>query len=84
MTREEFIEKYSDIKVSFLEYYKYVFTYEGTLPSGMTIRIQRGGNSDDIYRYSVAVGVWERVADLYPVAGHIYNGSSLVEGFDDY
>jgi hypothetical protein len=37
MTKEEFIDKYGDVKVKFSSHYKYEFTYSGTTSEGNVI-----------------------------------------------
>lgn len=83
MTREEFYEKYGDVKVKFSSYYKYTFTYAATLPDGRRLTCDYGGNSDDIYRHEVAPEAEETVSELQPYAGVVYNGENE-EGFYDY
>jgi len=50
---EEFCDKYGDIKVKFDSYYKFVFGFKGITKDGEEIVCYVGGNSEDIYRYSV-------------------------------
>lgn len=51
--RTEFLEKYSDVLVTFSSYYKYQFTYNGVMPDGFTLICQKGGDTDSIYRLEV-------------------------------
>lgn len=53
MTIEELIEKYGDVELKFDSYYKYRFTFSGKAPDGKIISWTYGGNSSDIYKYSV-------------------------------
>ena len=53
MTREEFIAKYGDVKVTFDCYYKYTFSFSGTCSNGYDILVHVGGNSDDTYKLNV-------------------------------
>lgn len=85
ITRQKFIEKYGDVKVKFLTYYKYTFTYTGTLPDGGTISIGFGGNADDIYRCDVIPDKEETVRFIYPYRGKVCDKNGLViDEFYDY
>lgn len=84
MTREEFYEKYGDVKVTFSHYYKYTFTYSGTLPDGRKIDVDTGGDAPEIYRNSVTCGAEETVKKLYPYAGRVYDGEQETDSFYDY
>jgi len=53
MTKSEFYEKYGDVEVTFVGYYKYTFDYVSTLSDGNTLYCQYGGDADDIYRFDV-------------------------------
>jgi hypothetical protein len=53
LTKKEALERYSEVKVPFTGYYKYVFTFYGRAPDGAEIEIRVGGASGDIYRMSV-------------------------------
>lgn len=84
MTKEEFIVKYGEVLVTFSSYYKFTFTYSGTLPDGKRLSVDVGGNSDDIYRDSVTAGQSVKIAHLYPYSGSVYDGTTEVESFYDY
>ena len=84
VARDEFIDKYGSVEVKFFSYYKYVFTYTGTLPDGSKISVDVGGNSDDIYKMSVSSNGVETVYGLDPFAGSVYKDSQEVDGFYDY
>lgn len=85
MTREEFYEKYGDVKVKFSSYYKYTFTYTGNLPDGGRISVNWGGNSDDIYRFDVDADSEETISILYPYAGTVYDkDGKVIDEFYDY
>jgi len=47
LTREEFIAKYGDVKVTFDCYYKYTFSFSGTCDNGNDVFVDVGGDSDD-------------------------------------
>lgn len=84
MTRAEFYAKYGDVEVTFSSYYKYTFTYAATLPDGKLLTVGYGGNSDDIYMHEVASARAEKVSQLQPHTGAVYEGVKEVEGFYDY
>jgi len=84
MTKEEFMEKYGDVEVTFSYYYKYVFHYTGTLEDGSSIEVEYGGNPDDIYRFEACVGDVETVRGLEPFSGGVYKDYQEIEGFYDY
>lgn len=80
MTREEFIAKYGDVKVKFVSYYKYTFTYSGTCVNGFGITVDVGGDSGDIYRLDV--GIEEVPIYLLDISsGEVYDNGTYVEGF---
>lgn len=84
MTKEEFYDKYGDVKVKFANYYKYTFTYEATLPDGKLLTCGYGGNSDDIYRHEVGTDQEETVNSLQPYEGAVFQNGNKIEGFYDY
>lgn len=84
MTREEFITKYGDVEVKFSSYYKFTFVFASRLDNGDYIRVEVGGNSDDIYRYEVACDSEQSIASLDPYSGGVYRDGNEVEGFYDY
>lgn len=84
MTREEFYEKYGDVKVRFSHYYKFTFTFAAVLPDGNKLTCDFGGNANDIYRYDVDATVEVSIASLEPYAGSVFRDGKEVEGFYDY
>jgi hypothetical protein len=85
LTKEEFIEKYGQVKVKFDHYYKYSFNYTGELPDGGKILVAYGGNSDDIYKYSVSSDREETVGEIYPFMGTAYdNKGHIIDEFYEY
>jgi hypothetical protein len=84
MTRAEFYAKYGDVEVTFSSYYKYTFNYATTLPDGKRLTVGYGGNSDEIYRHEVATLCAEKVSQLQPYTGAVYEGTEEVEGFHSY
>ena len=84
MTKEEFIEKYGDVEVSFSSYYKFTFTYKAILEDGSTVFVDFGANSEDIYRHEVTSTGVETIKALDPYAGSVYKDGIEVESFYDY
>jgi hypothetical protein len=85
MTKEEFIEKYGEVKVKFSSYYKYTFNYIGTLPDGNVISVDCGGNADYIYRYEVVPDMEESVSSIDPYAGRVRDKDyKVTDQFYDY
>lgn len=53
MKKDEFLKNYGTIELSFSEYYKFYFTYEGYSKSwGQKILIICGGDSGEVYRFN--------------------------------
>ncbi len=85
MTKEEFIEKYGNVKVKFSNYYKYTFDYTGDLPDGNVIFVSCGGNADEIYEHDVSPDMEKTVSSVYPYSGEVYDKDrQLIEQFYDY
>lgn len=84
MTREEFIEKYGSVIVSFESYYKYTFTYKADLEDGKVISVSYGGNGDEIYRHETSRDARITVRDLGPYAGAVYVNGLETDSFYDY
>lgn len=81
ISKNQFIEKYGEIVVKFISYYKFIFTYEAVMSDGRKITIQYGGNSDDIYRHSVNSETLESIRSIDPSSGYVYENEELVERF---
>ena len=84
MTRQEFYDKYGQVKVKFSRYYKYTFTYTTTLPDGTHLSCDYGGNIDDIYRHDVCSDCEETVHNLQPYSGTVYSDGKEIEGFYNF
>lgn len=85
MTRQEFYEKYGNVKVKFSSYYKYTFAFNAVLPDGGIITCECGGNHDDIYRFEVAAGAEDTIRSLEPYAGTAYSKDGVkTDSFYDY
>lgn len=68
MTREEFYEKYRDVKFKFSSYYKYTFSFVGEY-DGKTVTIGVGGGSDEICSFEVEADCLESIESLQPFEG---------------
>jgi len=53
MDWKEFKGKYGHIKVSFTDYYKYVFSFDSVDSPNNSITLYFGADKDDIYRFYV-------------------------------
>lgn len=83
ITRQEFLDQYGDSYVTFSCYYKYSFTFTGTLEDGNIITVSAGGDADRIYRLDVNVATPMKVSELDPSYGKVTNmGKTLAEFYD--
>lgn len=83
MTREEFIAKYGDVKVTFDRYYKYTFSFSGTCDNGNDIFVDVGGGSEDIYRLDVNTNE-AAIKNLDIVYGHVSKDGVELESFNSF
>lgn len=83
MTRDEFYEKYGQVKVKFTSYYKYEFTYSTTLPDGRRLNCVYGGYADCIYRH-VCNTEEITIFDLGPFKGVVLENGVEIEDFYDF
>lgn len=85
MTRNEFIEKYGEVEVTFSSYYKFSFHFKGEAENGDVIKVSVGGNSDDIYKFDVTADNPVTIASLDPYMGMVFgtNGEEY-DCFNDY
>lgn len=81
VTREQFIEKYGDVKVKFTYYYKYSFSYKS---EDGKITVGYGGSSDDIYRFTVDALTEYTIKDLGPNWGEYKEGDTVEEFYEYY
>lgn len=51
--KDEILEKYGDVKLSFDFYYKYKFTFKGKAENGFKVVAVLGGGSNTIYKERV-------------------------------
>lgn len=84
MTKQEFMEKYGEVRVKFSSYSKFTFYFDATLEDGSKLYISVGGDSDDIYRFDVSADEEIPVSGLDPYAGKVVDksGTSIVEFYD--
>ena len=54
MTKKQIMEKYGDVPLDFVSYYKYEFAFVGKAPDGARVGMTYGGDSNDIYKYEVS------------------------------
>lgn len=80
MTKEEFIAKYGDVKVTFDSYYKYTFSFSGTCEDGNAIYVDVGGDSHDIYKLGVGTNE-EAIKNLGIVSGVVSKNGIPLESF---
>lgn len=84
MTKTEFMEKYGNVEVKFLRYYKYKFTFVGTAADGNRILVMVGDDANDIYRFEVCVDDEFSAYDLEPFAGKVLDSKlEVIDGFED-
>lgn len=84
MTREEFYRKYGDVKVKFWKYYKYTLWFSAPLPDGNILTCGYGGIAEEIYRRKVVADKEEKVININPYCGSVYDGDTLIDNFYDY
>lgn len=68
MNKQEFIEKYGEIEVTFSSYFKYVFYFRAILPNDHDLLVYIGGKPEYIYRTEVN-GNPIKIVDLDAEAG---------------
>ncbi len=61
MSKSAFIEQHSNAELSFRNYYKYSFTYQGEI-DGKQVVVVFGGDPEDIYRSDLSAS--ETLKDL--------------------
>lgn len=83
MTRDEFLNKYGDVLVTFTDYYKYAFRFSADLDDGSRLVVEVGGDADEIYRMTVDTKP-HTARVLEPYAGSVYKDGEIVESFYDY
>jgi hypothetical protein len=54
LTLQEVAELYGAVPLKFAGYYKYVFDFVGTADDGTQVHASFGGDSADIYRFSIS------------------------------
>jgi hypothetical protein len=84
ITKDEFLDKYGNVKVKFDSYYKYMFRFRGELPEGGVLYCSYGGDADDIYRFNIDVDKEETVSTIDPNRGSVYKDDEEVLSFDEW
>lgn len=82
MTKKEFLAVYGNVKVTFQRYYKYTFSFSGTLENGDTLECFQGNYVEDIYKFEVIYGKEILVSELDPYKGFVYRNGEIIAGFD--
>lgn len=82
MTKECFLELYGNEKLTFSNYYKYVFTFKCPLENGNVLCCECGGSSEDIYRFGVNTDTEYNLYELDPFSGTIFDSDGgIVHSF---
>lgn len=84
MTKKEFLEEYGNVPVIFSSYYKYSFTFQGTLSNGDIVECAYGGYADDIYRFEVTPNEEVLISALDPYKGSIIRNSEVLDDFYEW
>lgn len=85
LTRDELYEQYGAIVVKFSSYYKYTFTFSGSLPDGGRITVGYGADHDAIYRYELTPEKEQTVEQVWPYTATVYDAEgNEVASFYDY
>ena len=81
ISRDEFLDQYGDVEVSFKHYYNNTFEFEGIGHGGETITVQCG-RTEDAMRYMDINDQPERIENLeYIYAGEVWHNSNKIYGF---
>lgn len=83
MNQAKFIEKYKDVQVEFVSYFKYTFTFVGDLSDGSKIYVHVGGDPDEIYGFPVSADGEEYIGDMVPYAGYVIKDGEKIDDFYD-
>lgn len=84
MTKEQMLEKYGEVEVSFDSYYKYTFYFTGE-HEGKTIDVSVGGDSDDIYKFNVSRNAKYKIKDLPTIVYlDVTEGKNFIESYSYY
>jgi hypothetical protein len=84
ITKKEFLSQYGDVYLVFSHYYKYSFTFTGTVGDGDIIEVSVGGDADNIYRLDVTADTPMKVSELDPSSGQVSRMGTTVAEFYDY
>lgn len=83
MTKEQILEKYGNVKLTFKHYYKYTFTFSGVADDGAIISTHIGGDSGDIYKMSVSAENEETLINLYAECATVTLNGQEVGSYDE-
>lgn len=72
LTKNEFYEKFKDVKFYFADYEKFTFHFEGKDENGRVVRIGVGGGADEVYLIDIARDIPDNIYNLEPYYGLVY------------
>lgn len=84
LSKEQMLEKYGSVAVSFINYYKYSFHYKAELPDDKTLYATYSG-CDEIYKHEVKAGEAITLNELNPTSVIVYRheGNTPVELYEE-
>lgn len=81
MTKEQFIEKYGDLKMVFTSFHKFSFFYQGFPEDGGILVVAKiGGDSSDIYEFNATPKM--QLSELFEQCGEVYASNANNEVID--
>ncbi len=83
ISKEKFVALYGNVKLKFVSYWKYTFSFTGVAESGDQVTIDYGGNSDNIYRFDVTADKEITLKEFHENEGFDF-GSSYKDGQELY
>lgn len=81
-SRDAILAKYGDVELFFTSYYKYSFGFEGVADDGLKIYMSIGGDSGDIYRFSVSRDEPKKLKDMEWSFARVTDGDRAI--WDEY
>ena len=76
---DEFLVKYGDTPVRFSSYYKFTFTFTGSLPDGRNLYALVGGEPEEIRTRNVTADEVRPLRQLWAYSASVYDGDTEVE-----
>jgi hypothetical protein len=73
MTRDEFVDKYGHVQVTFTDFFKHTFNYRADLDDGSVLIAHYGGSVESLWGHEVGAGVKEALYSLAPYAAEVIN-----------